>query len=102
MDVRVKLLITYDILEENQQAYYQYVLSEFIPQAQAMGLVLTEAWHTAYGDYPARLLNFVVRDRATLHAILARDDWQRLEEKLKSFIVGYTRKIVAYRERFQF
>jgi len=102
METRVKLLITYNILDENQQAYYQYVLSEFLPQAQTLGLVLTEAWHTAYGDYPARLLNFVVRDHATLGAILARDDWRRLEEKLNSFVVDYARKIVAYRDRFQF
>lgn len=101
-DSRVKLLISYDILDEDQQAYYQYVLGEFLPRAQTLGLVLTEAWHTAFGDYPMRLLSFVARDRATLDAILARDEWQQLEEKLKTFITGYQRRIVPYRDRFQF
>jgi hypothetical protein len=101
-DQRVKLLVTYDILDDNQQAYYQYVLGEFLPQVQTMGLVLTEVWHTAYGDYPARLLSFVARDRATLDSILARDDWQQLEDKLRSFVVDYQRRVVPYRERFQF
>jgi len=102
VDKRVKLLISYDILDDNQQAYYQYVLGEFLPQVQAMGLVLTEAWHTAYGDYPARLLSFVARDHATLDAILVHDDWERLEDKLKTFVLEYDRRVVPYRDRFQF
>lgn len=102
MDKRVKLLISYDILDDNQQAYYQYVLGEFLPQVQAMGLALTDAWHTAYGDYPVRLLSFVARDHATLNSILAHDDWQRLEDKLKTFVLDYKRRVVPYRDRFQF
>jgi hypothetical protein len=102
MDTRVKLLISYDILDEDQQTYYQYVLGEFLPTVQTMGLVLTDAWHTAYGDYPARLLSFVARDRATLDAILAREDWQQLENKLQVFVREYERRIVPYRDRFQF
>ncbi len=102
MDKRVKLLITYDILDDNQQAYYQYVLGEFLPQVQAMGLALTDAWHTVYGDYPVRLLSFVARDHATLHSILDHDDWQRLENKLKTFVLDYKRRVVPYRDRFQF
>jgi len=102
MEKRVKLLVTYDILDDNQQAYYQYVLGEFLPQAQTLGLVLTEAWHTVYGDYPARLLSFVASDRAMLDSVLTGDDWRRVEDKLKSFVIDYARKIVPYRERFQF
>jgi hypothetical protein len=101
-DNRVKLLMSYDILEDNQQTYYQYVLSEFLPKVQALGLVMVDAWHTAYGDYPARLLSFVARDRATLAAILVLDEWKQLEEKLKSFVVDYQLRVVPYRDRFQF
>ena len=102
MDKRVKLLISYDILDDNPQAYYQYVLGEFLPQVQAMGLALTDAWHTVYGDYPARLLSFVARDHATLNSILVRDDWRQLEDKLKTFVLAYQRRAVPYRDRFQF
>ena len=58
-DTRVKMLISYDVVPELQQAYYEFVLGELIPSAQQMGLVLSEAWHTAYGDYPIRLNGFV-------------------------------------------
>jgi hypothetical protein len=73
-----------------------------IPTAQAMGLVLSEAWHTAYGDYPIRLNGFVAKDRAALDAVLQNPEWQQLENKLKRFVVDYKRKIIPYRDGFQF
>jgi hypothetical protein len=99
---RVKMLMSYDVVPELQQAYYEFVLGEMVPTAQSMGLVLSEAWHTAYGDYPIRLNGFVARSQQDLDRILASTEWQQLEEKLKRFVNGYHRKIVVYREGFQF
>ena len=101
-DSRVKMLMSYDVVPELQQAYYEFVLGEMVPAAQSMGLVLSEAWHTAYGDYPIRLNGFVARDKAALDRVLGSPEWQQLEDKLKRFVTGYHRKIVAYREGFQF
>ena len=99
---RVKMLMTYDVVAELQQAYYEFVLGEMVPAAQSMGLVLSEAWHTAYGAYPIRLNGFVARSRVELDRILASPEWRQLEDKLKRFVTGYQRKIVPYREGFQF
>ncbi|HJW29523.1 MAG TPA: hypothetical protein VJ508_09780 [Saprospiraceae bacterium] len=101
-EARVKMLISYDVVAELQQAYYEFVLGEMIPTAQSMGLQLNEAWHTAYGEYPIRLNGFVAKDRATLDRILASAEWKSLEEKLKRFVTEYQRKIIPYREGFQF
>lgn len=101
-DNRIKMLITYDVVPELQQAYYEFVLGEMIPTAQSMGLVLSEAWHTAYGDYPIRLNGFVAKDRAVLDRVLGSTEWRQLEDKLKRFVTGYQRKIIPYREGFQF
>ncbi len=100
-EIRVKMLISYDVVPELQQAYYEFVLGEMIPSAQSMGLVLNEAWHTAYGHYPIRLNGFVAKDRATLDRILASTEWRQLEDKLKRFVTDFARKIVPYREGFQ-
>ncbi len=42
-DSRIKVLISYDVVPELQQAYYEFVLGEMIPAAQSMGLALSEA-----------------------------------------------------------
>jgi hypothetical protein len=101
-DTRVKMLMSYDVVPELQQAYYEFVLGELIPSAQTLGLVLSEAWHTAYGAYPIRLNGFVARSKQDLDRILATNDWQQLEEKLKRFVTSYQRKTVTYRDGFQF
>jgi hypothetical protein len=44
----------------------------------------------------------VARSKSELDRILATAEWKQLEDKLKRFVTGYRRKIVAYREGFQF
>ncbi len=99
---QVKLLISYDIRPGEQDTFYQFVVSEFVPTAQEMGLYMVEAWHTAYGDYPLRLNGFVAENLETLQEVLDSDTWKDLEARLLQYVTGYSRKIVRYREGFQF
>jgi len=98
----VKVMLNYDILPERVQEYYQYVTGEFLPKAQTLGLEPVEAWHTAYGNYPIRMIAFVAGDLATVQAALASPEWRSLEQQLKKYVVHYKRRIVPYRDGFQF
>lgn len=98
---RVKLLLSYDVPDDDSQPYYQFMVGEFMPAAQAIGLFMTEALHTMYGDYPNRLISFVARDYGTLKKILASPEWQQLEERLKQYADEYEYRIVPYRDRLQ-
>lgn len=99
----VKFLLTYDIRPEIQDQYFQFVLGEMVPTLQSMGLVMGGAWHTAYGQYPMRLVEFVAEDRATLERVLASPVWEDLESRLQRFVHNYGRKTVPLRENvFQF
>jgi hypothetical protein len=100
---RVKLILTYDILAETQDRYYQYMLGEMVPAVQSMGLHMSGAWHTAYGEYPVRLVEFVADDQAALDEVLESPAWERLEARLQEFVVNYGKKIVRLRDdQFQF
>lgn len=100
---RVKLLMAYDVIPEKQDEYFQYVLGEFVPAVQHLGLYMTEAWHTAYGDYPVRLASFVAEDLATAQSILESAAFQRLETKLREYVTNYSKRLVPLREdHFQF
>jgi hypothetical protein len=98
----MKLLLVYDPLPDHREAYFNYVLGEFVPALESLGLKLCEAWHTAYGDYPLRLTAFEAVDRATLDAVLASERFQELERRLQDYVVNYRRKIVSEQRRFQF
>ena len=61
----LKLLISYDIDPEEGREYYEFALGKYVPTMQSMGLELSEAWHTAYGNYPNRLIGFIAKDEET-------------------------------------
>jgi hypothetical protein len=100
---RFKLILTYDITPAVQDSYFQFMLGELVPAVQAMGLQMSGAWHTAYGHYPVRLVEFVAEDHDALAAVLETPTWFDMETRLKSYVTNYSRKIVRLRDdQFQF
>ena len=97
-----KLIITYDIRPEMMGEYQFYVLNDFIPALNEMQFNFLGAWHTAYGQYPVRLIEFGLEDLNTFYRVVRTSRWQEAEDKLKSYTVGYKRKLVPYRSVFQF
>ena len=48
----VKVIMTWDIAAERDQEYFEFVIGEFVPGVQRLGLQPSEAWATIYGSYP--------------------------------------------------
>ena len=48
----VKLLMTWDILPGREQEYFEFVVRDFIPGVQRMGMEPSDAWYTMYGSQP--------------------------------------------------
>ncbi len=97
-----KVLLSYDIIPETQESYYQFMLGEMVPTVQKMGLGMAEAWHTAVGNYPLRLVAFVGETRESVDNVLESEQWEELETRLQQYVTNYTRRIVPFRNRFQF
>jgi hypothetical protein len=99
---RYKLMICYDVKQGMHSVYYRYVVSEFVPALNDMGIYVLEAWHTAYGSYPMRQVEYVVEQLGVLEQAFETEKWQDLETRLKAFTTHYSRKVVPYRHGFQF
>lgn len=97
-----KLLMSYDIRPEVADKYYYYVVREFVPELENMGLYMFRVWHIAYGDYPVRQLEFVSENLETIQEVFKSERWETLEDQLKSFTLRYQRKLVRFRAGFQF
>lgn len=96
-----KLLLKYDVGRDQLQEYYSFVLGRYVPVMQAMGLEMSDAWHTAYGDFPNRLIGFVARDKETLQSLLKNESWLSLNEELQQYVTEFSYKVIVYREGFQ-
>ncbi|MFQ5399207.1 MAG: hypothetical protein ACE5E7_06370 [Anaerolineae bacterium] len=97
----VKLLLSYEVLPESSQEYYEFVMGRYIPAMQAMGMQMSEAWHTAYGDAPNRLIGFVCENRQTMDELLHSQTWLALTEQLKRYVTNLSYKVIPYKEGFQ-
>jgi hypothetical protein len=102
-DPRFKLILTYDVQQDMQDTYLQFMLGELVPAVQSLGLQMTGAWHTAYGQYPIRLIEFIGEDQAAIEAALETPLWNKMEARLLGFVANYSKKTLRVREdQFQF
>lgn len=100
---QVKMLVTYDLAPDAQEAYGRFVLGELVPTVRQLGLTIQGAWQTAYGDYPSHLACFVAENMEALETILASENWQRLEAKFRHYTSNYSVRIVRFKKNtFQF
>jgi hypothetical protein len=98
----VKVIMTWDISAERDQEYFEFIIGEFVPGVQRLGLQPAEAWATIYGAYPQIQVNLIAADAPQARRILASSDWTILQERLFAFVKNYSYKIVAIRGGFQF
>lgn len=97
-----KLVLSYDVRPEVYTDYQRFILDEFVPGLQEMKLYMSAAWRTAYGNYPNRQVEFVLEDLDTMRAALQNAHWKRLEKQLISYTTRYERKLILFRQGFQF
>ena len=98
----LKLLISYNVDLDNSQEYYEFVLGKYIPVMQSFGLEMSEAWHTAFGDYPNRLIGFVSQDGEVMREVLSGETWEDLNEELSNHVTEFEFKVIPYKLGFQF
>jgi len=97
----VKVLMTWDIAVERDQEYFEFIIGEFIPGVQRLGLQPAEAWATVYGSYPQIQVGLLAADVSQARQILGSTDWVMLQDRLSNYIKNYSCKVVPARGGFQ-
>ena len=98
----VKVLMTWDIAAERDQEYFEFIIGEFIPGMQRLGLQPAEAWATIYGSYPQIQVGLLAADIVEARRIIDSPDWVILQDKLFNFVKNYSYTVVPSRPGFQF
>ena len=98
----VKVLMTWDISPEREQEYFEFVIGEFVPGVQRMGLQPIEAWATIYGNHPQIQVSLMAEDASVARRALGSPEWLRISEQLFAFVKNYSHKVVPARGGFQF
>src|SRR5512141_2030257 len=97
----VKLLMTWDILPGREQEYFEFVVRDFIPGVQRMGMEPSDAWFTMYGKQPQILAAMQMPSINSLNGVLRSDGWRELTGRLLDSVDNLEYKIVQARAGFQ-
>lgn len=97
----LKLLLTWDIIPGREQDYFEFVVQEFIPAIQRMGLEPTDAWFTVYGDQPQILAAARIGSYNALQHVLASQEWGGLTNRLMDYVENLKVRTVVERPGFQ-
>lgn len=97
----VKLLMTWDILPGREQEYFEFVVRDFIPGIQRMGMEPSDAWFTMYGSQPQILTAAQLPSIGNVQRVLGSPDWKELTQRLLEYVENFSYKIVQARSGFQ-
>ncbi len=98
----VKLIINWDIVQEREQEYFEFLIREFLPGMQKMGFELSDAWATVYGNEPQIMVAAILPSPEHAEELLLSDDWISLHNRLMDYVENYSQKLVFSRGGFQF
>ena len=97
----VKLLMTWDILPGREQEYFEFVVRDWIPGIQRLGLEPSDAWITMYGDQPQIMASAQTNSIMVMQRILDTSEWNDLTRQLLDYVEDFKYKIVPARSGFQ-
>ena len=98
----VKVLMTWDISPERDQEYFEFVIGEFVPGVQRIGLQPVEAWATLYGRYPQIQVGLLADNAQGATNAMNSAEWLQLQEQLFGYVNNFSYKVIPARGGFQF
>jgi len=100
--MNVKVIMSWDIIPGREQEYFEFVVRRFMPGVQKLGMALSDAWVTIYGDHPQILVGAVVPDIKKAERIISSEAWQNLNNRLLDYVQNYELKVAPLVGGFQF
>ncbi len=100
--MRAKVILTWNIKPGKEQFYYGFMVGDYLPKVNSLGLELTDAWVTIYGDEPQILVGAVMPSIEAAQTLLSSPEWQALNDQLLELVDHYVCKIAPQKGAFQF
>lgn len=97
----VKILMTWDILPGREQEYFEFIVRDWIPGLQRLGIEPSDAWFTMYGNQPQIMAGGQMGSLASLQRVLGSEDWNNLTHSLLDYVENFEYKVVQARGGFQ-
>ena len=97
-----KILMRWNVRKEIEDSeYYEFLVHEFIPGMNKLGIADIQVWATAYGECEQKLVSGITQTGDLMKTAVWSDDWLQLTDKLEDFVDSYHQKIISATGGFQ-
>ena len=91
----VKFNQTWDLIG-NKRAYGRYVIDEYYPLLEELGISVAQEWEVLIGDGPSIICEGRAVDINNLIRNLQSDKFQKAKQRLKEFVENYESRILTF------
>ena len=98
------LIMTWDIKDNMEQDYMEFVLRDWVPATNRLGLKTVAAWYTQYRkdeSIPMIRAEAQVEDIPAIRTILNSPEWETIHEQLLEYVENYKHKVVETTGEFK-
>lgn len=97
----VKLLMSWDILPGREEDYFEFHIRKFVPALEGLGVALSEAWLTVYGEQPRLLAEALISNLSSAKKVLDSSAWDDLGIQMDEMVENFDYKLINARSGFQ-
>jgi hypothetical protein len=96
-----KLIMRWNVRSETESEYFEFLVHEFIPGMNRLGISDFQVWYTAYGECEQKLASGTTPSKEHMDFALQNDEWATLHNKLQSFVDNFSQKVIPATRGFQ-
>jgi hypothetical protein len=96
-----KLVMNWDIRPETESEYFEFLVHEFIPGMNRLGIGDIQVWYTTYGECEQKLATGITQDMEQMQTALSSEDWEEMTDKLNSYVTDLHLKVIPATKGFQ-
>ncbi len=97
-----KLIMRWNIRPEMESDYFEFLVHEFIPALNSLGIVEIQVWYTQYGDCEQKLVSGITPSLEKMQELINSEAYARLIDRLGQYVTHFSQKVVAATAGFQF
>ncbi|MCA9934619.1 MAG: hypothetical protein KC415_11880 [Anaerolineales bacterium] len=99
--MQTKLIMRWDVRKETESEYFEFLVHEFIPGLNRLGIDDIQVWYTAYGKVEQKLASGIAPSADHMNQMLGTEEWLNLVDRLRNFVEDYSQKVIPATRGFQ-
>ena len=96
-----KLIMRWNVRPETESEYFEFLVHEFIPGMNRLGISDFQVWYTAYGECEQKWASGTAPSKEHMNYALQNNEWETLHDKLQSFVDNFSQKVIPATRGFQ-